>query len=108
MEISRKLYERPEEGLSVRDDYSGRCMYGRTCFGIVVDNIATAIYDLANILQSIIDEDPESDLADDAEALKFIFTNCPVQVSEEFDDLRTTKGDKPVTLKYITSLETVR
>ena len=70
MEISRKLYERlEEEGLSVRDDYSGRCMFGRTCFGIVVDNIATAIYDLANILQSIIDEAPESDLADDAEAL---------------------------------------
>ena len=69
MEISRKLYERlEEEGLSVRDDYSGRCMFGRTCFGIVVDNIATAIYDLANTLQSIIDEDPESDLADDAEA----------------------------------------
>lgn len=70
MEISRKLYERlEEEGLSVRDDYSGRCMFGRTCFGIVVDNIATAIYDLANTLHSIIDEDPESDLADDAEAL---------------------------------------
>lgn len=70
MEISRKLYERlEEEGLSVREDYSGRCMFGRTCFGIVVDNIATAIYDLANILQSIIDEAPESDLADDAEAL---------------------------------------
>ena len=70
MEISRKLYERlEEEGLSVRDDYSGRCMYGRTCFGIVVDNIATAIYDLANTLQGIIDEDPDSDLADDAEAL---------------------------------------
>jgi hypothetical protein len=69
MEISRKLYERlEEEGLSVRDDYSGRCMFGRTCFGIVVDNIATAIYDLENTLQSIIDEDPESDLADDAES----------------------------------------
>ena len=70
MEISRKLYERlEEEGLSVRDDYSGRCMFGRTCFGIVVENIGTAIYDLANTLQSIIDEAPESDLADDAEAL---------------------------------------
>lgn len=70
MEISRKLYERlEEEGLSVRDDYSGRCMFRRMCFGIVVDNIATAIYDLTNTLQSIIDEDPDSDLADDAEAL---------------------------------------
>lgn len=37
--------------------------------GIVVDNLAIAIYDLANTLQSIIDEDSESDLADDAETL---------------------------------------
>lgn len=34
-----------------------------------------------------------------------VLINCPVQVSEEFDDLKTTKGDKPVTLRYITSLK---
>lgn len=79
MEISRELYERlEEEGLSVRDDYSGRYMFGRTCFGLVVDNIATAIYDLANTLQGIIDEDPDSDLADEAESLIEYdgFDNC--------------------------------
>ena len=60
----------------------------------------------ADINQILVDGVPHRHLYySAAEALKFIFTNCPVQVSEEFDDLKTTKGDKPVTLRYITSLK---
>lgn len=59
-----------------------------------------------DIYQILVDGVPQKHLYySAAEALKFIFTNCPVQVSEEFEDLKTTKGDKPVTLKYITSLK---
>lgn len=55
MEISRKLYDRlEEEGLRVRDNYSGRCMFGETCFGIVVGNVATAVYDVSEALRGII------------------------------------------------------
>lgn len=55
MEISRKLYDRlEEEGLRVSDNYSGRFMFGETCFGVVVDNIATAVYDLSESLREII------------------------------------------------------
>lgn len=33
-QMSRKMYKILEdEGLEVRDDYSGRCMYGDRCFG---------------------------------------------------------------------------
>jgi len=62
MKISRKLYDRlEEEGLQVRDNYSGRCMFGETCFGIVVDNIATAVYDLSEALREIIITESRND-----------------------------------------------
>lgn len=38
MELSRELIEDlTSEGFDVREDYSGRGMFGRTCFGIVGD-----------------------------------------------------------------------
>ena len=64
MEISRKLYERlKEEGLDVRDDYSGRCMFGEICFGVVVHNIA-----MSEVLRKIIiaDRRDDPDLAKEA------------------------------------------
>ena len=69
MEISRKLYDRlVEEGLQVRDDYSGRCMFGEICFGVVVDNIATAVYDVSEALREIIiaERRDDPDLANEA------------------------------------------
>ena len=55
MEISRKLYDRlEEEELRVRDNYSGRCMFGDTCFGVVVENIATGVYVVSEALREII------------------------------------------------------
>lgn len=69
MEISRKLYDRlEEEGLQVRDNYSGRCMFGETCFGVVVDNLATAVYDVSEVLREIIiaERRDDPDLAKEA------------------------------------------
>ncbi len=52
MEISRKLYKRlKEEGLDVRDDYSGRCMFGEICFGVVVRNAAVSA--MSEVLRKI-------------------------------------------------------
>lgn len=63
MEISRKLYNRlEEEGLQVRDNYSGRYMFGEICFGVVVDNIATAVYDVSEALREIIIAERRDDL----------------------------------------------
>lgn len=63
MEISRKLYDRlEEEGLQVRDNYSGRFMFGETCFGVVVDNIATAVSDVSEALREIIIAEHRDDL----------------------------------------------
>lgn len=63
MEISRKLYDRfEEEGLQVRDNYSGRFMFGETCFGVVVDNIATAVSDVSEALREIIIAERRDDL----------------------------------------------
>ena len=63
MEISRKLYDRlEEEGLQVRDNYSGRFMFGETCFGVVVDNITTAVYDVSEALREIIIAERRDDL----------------------------------------------
>lgn len=69
MEISRKLYDRLEkEGLRVSDNYSGRFMFGETCFGVVVDNIATAVYDVSEVLREIIiaERRDDPDLAKEA------------------------------------------
>lgn len=63
MEISRKLYERlEEEGLRVRDDYSGRFMYGKLCFGVTVSQLATALYDVSEALREIIIKEKRDDL----------------------------------------------
>lgn len=63
MEISRKLYERlEEEGLNVRDDYSGRFMYGKLCFGVIVSQLATALYDVTEALREIIIKEKRDDL----------------------------------------------
>ena len=63
MEISRKLYERlEEEGLNVRDDYSGRFMYGKLCFGVTVSQLATALYDVTEALREIIIKEKRDDL----------------------------------------------
>lgn len=63
MEISRKLYERlEEEGLNVRDDYSGRFMYGKLCFGVTVSKLATALYDVSEALRGIIIKEKRDDL----------------------------------------------
>lgn len=63
MEISRKLYNRLEEGgLQVRDDYSGRCMFGRMCFGVTVSQLATAFYEVTEALRDIIITTKRTDL----------------------------------------------
>lgn len=63
MEISRKLYERlEEEGLNVRDDYSGRSMYGKMCFGVTVSQLATALHDVSEVLREIIIKEKRDDL----------------------------------------------
>lgn len=63
MEISRKLYEcLEEEGLNVRDDYSGRFMYGKLCFGVTVSQLATALYDVTEALREIIIKEKRDDL----------------------------------------------
>lgn len=63
MEISRKLYDRlEEEGLQVRDDYSGRFMFGEMCFGVTVSQLATALYDVSEALREIIIKERRDDL----------------------------------------------
>lgn len=63
MEISRKLYNRLQKaGLKVTDNYSGRFMYGKLCFGITVSQLATALYDVSEALREIIIKEKRDDL----------------------------------------------
>ena len=63
MEISRKLYNRLQKaGLRVTDNYSGRFMYGKLCFGVTVSQLATALYDVSEALREIIIKDKRDDL----------------------------------------------
>ncbi len=55
MEISRKLYNSLQAaGLRVTDNYSGRFMYGKMCFGVTVSQLATALYDVTEALREVI------------------------------------------------------
>ena len=37
--------------LSYTTDYSGRCMYGRTCFGIVCDDIPSTLVQVVDVVR---------------------------------------------------------
>lgn len=76
--ISRALYDELQECyLDVRDNYSGRFMYGKECFAIDTNDMATVGLQFERALHQIIDdcestEDPSSktqDLAEDARDL---------------------------------------
>lgn len=67
MEISRKLYNSLQElDLRVTDDYSGRFMFGKECFGVIVSQLATALYDVTEALREIITEPDDPDIAKEA------------------------------------------
>lgn len=74
--MSRALYDALEEcsELDFRDDYSGRFMFGETCFGIVTDSLATVARDFQNALRDVIrdctsyEPGPDS-IADEAQEL---------------------------------------
>lgn len=66
--ISRKLYNAlEEEGFKVRDDYSGRGMFGEQCFGYEPE------YDACNIflwmLSQLFDEGEDWEFYDEVKAL---------------------------------------
>ena len=71
MKISRNIYDLLQsEDLAVRDDYSGRYMYGDRCFGIDVDNPATAVYSIVETLRRIVEyHASEPDTVEEAEGL---------------------------------------
>ena len=48
-EIIRELCE--DNDLECRDNYSGRGMYGRTCYGIVTDNIFYVVITLCDMIR---------------------------------------------------------
>lgn len=74
--MSRALYDALGEcsELDFRDDYSGRCMFGETCFGIVTDRVATVARDFQRALRGVIrdctsyESGPDS-IADEAQEL---------------------------------------
>lgn len=47
------------DGIEVYDAYSGRGMYGRTCFGIVTDDPISAVIQLTRTLMETCDIDPD-------------------------------------------------
>ena len=66
MQMSRKLFDTlGEYELDVRDDYSGRFMYGATCFAIDVDRVSTAVYDFINILQEMLEIEVDEELIEE-------------------------------------------
>lgn len=74
--ISRALYDALKEcsELDFRDDYSGRFMFGATCFGIVTDKVATVSRDFQCALHDVIrdyasDESGPDAIADEAAEL---------------------------------------
>lgn len=55
--MSRKLYDRISElGFDTRDDYSGRCMFGDTCFGFVTGDTFIGIRLFYEFLRREIEE----------------------------------------------------
>lgn len=48
-EIIRKLCK--DNDLECRDNYSGRGMYGKTCYGIVTDNIFYVVTTLCDMIR---------------------------------------------------------
>ena len=65
-EMSRKLFtELEESGFDVRDDYSGRCMFGRTCFGYEPDVGNLFLW----FLQQLYDEGEDWEFYDEVKAL---------------------------------------
>lgn len=68
--MSRKLYEKLEEELEredfkLREDYSGRGMFRAECFGMVVSNTLTAVYELSAAMRELLMYDDE--VSDDEE-----------------------------------------
>lgn len=70
MKMSRALFECLEcNGVDVRDDYSGRFMYGKQCFGYTDDDLARSIFNLAQEFQNIIDNVEDEALQEEADAV---------------------------------------
>ena len=79
-------------GFSIREDYSGRGMFGKTCLGIVANNIGKAV---AAILRNIDDPDVIEEFAGVLENLHtdsmgkssiFYFPNFEFGETEDEDD----------------------
>lgn len=75
--MSRELYDYLQEvsDLSLRDDYSGRFMFGATCFGIVTSSLATVAKEfdraLCDVMSMCASDEPEVDaIAEEAEELR--------------------------------------
>lgn len=55
MEMKRSLFESLKTfDLAIRDDYSGRGMFGAQCFALDTDNLATSVAWLTNALVEFI------------------------------------------------------
>lgn len=64
--MSRKLFtELEENGFNVRDDYSGRCMFGEQCFGYEPDGGNLFLW----FMQQLYDEGEEWEFYDEVKAL---------------------------------------
>jgi hypothetical protein len=50
------------DGITLYPAYSGRCMYGRTCFGLVTDEPITAVIRMTRMLMETCDVDPDETL----------------------------------------------
>jgi hypothetical protein len=62
-EILKEVIENKGEDFRLYRNYSGRCMYGRTCFGIVASNVGSIFADLVEgadeFFSKFYDEDME-------------------------------------------------
>lgn len=68
--MSRDLYECLERsGLEVRDDYSGRFMFGERCFGYVDDDLARSVFNLSEALRNIGYDFEDEALGEEAEEI---------------------------------------
>jgi len=75
--IAEKIVENSVFEMTLREDYSGRGMYGSETAGIVTDSIGNVLYSAIKLVKSMID-DPESydfDVEDLAEAMENIKTD---------------------------------
>lgn len=75
--MSRELYDYLGEvsDLSLRDDYSGRGMFGATCFGIDTSSLATVAKEfdraLCDVMSMCASDEPEVNaIAEEAEELR--------------------------------------